>query len=134
MTLPQKLLLKPGHRAVLINEPEGYRQTLAPLPEGVEFIDAGAADANFVQLFVRNKQELSEHLVTALHGAKSNTLVWIAYPKGGAKAGTDLNRDILWAEVGHHSYTGVTLVAIDEVWSCMRFRPSDQVESIRKGG
>ena len=49
------------------------------------------------------------------------------YPKGGAKAGTDLNRDVLWQLVGPRGWTGVSLVAIDDTWSAMRFRPSDKV-------
>ncbi len=39
---------------------------------------------------------------------------------------TDLNRDILWAEMAPHGVTGMSLVALDGSWSAMRFRPSDK--------
>jgi hypothetical protein len=45
-------------------------------------------------------------------------------PKGGKRAGTDLNRDILWSLVEQHGWAGVRLVAIDDTWSSMRFRPA----------
>ncbi len=41
---------------------------------------------------------------------------------GGEKAGTELNRDILWQRVKPLGLEGVALVAIDETWSAMRFR------------
>ena len=49
------------------------------------------------------------------------------------KAGTDLNRDILWNAVKTspggrlQGLTGVTLVSLDDIWSAMRFRPSERV-------
>jgi hypothetical protein len=30
----------------------------------------------------------------------------VAYPKGGKRAGTDLNRDILWSLVEQHGWAG----------------------------
>ena len=49
-----------------------------------------------------------------------------AYPKA-KQAGTDLNRDILWNAVSPHGLSGVALVSLNDVWSAMRFRPSERV-------
>ena len=51
----------------------------------------------------------------------------MCYPKGGRKAGTDLNRDILWNLMQGRGLVGVTLVAVDNEWSAMRFRPPELV-------
>jgi hypothetical protein len=48
-------------------------------------------------------------------------LVWVAYPKAG-KLGTDLNRDRLWQLVQDEGIRPVRQIAIDEVWSALRFR------------
>jgi hypothetical protein len=80
-----------------------------------------------VQLFVHTLANLQERLPLAAQAVKHDALLWIAYPKGSAKTGTDLNRDRLWAAVSEHHLTGVTLVSLDEVWSAMRFRPSERV-------
>jgi hypothetical protein len=47
--------------------------------------------------------------------------------EGRQEGRTDLNRDILWARLGEHGLAGVTLVAVNDVWSAMRFRSVDQV-------
>lgn len=46
-----------------------------------------------------------------------------AYPKAG-QLGTDLNRDILGGALAGEGVQPVRQVAIDEVWSALRFRPS----------
>src|SRR5437588_9150912 len=126
-SLVKKLQLKVGQRAVIINPPPGYLDELGPLPEGVELAQQAEGSFDFVQLFARDMDELQRFLPTALHALKFDALLWIAYPKGGAKAGTDLNRDILWNAVQQHHFSGVTLVSLNEVWSAMRFRPSEKV-------
>ena len=76
--------------------------------------------------------EVHHFLPRVIEAIKHDGLLWIAYPKGGAKAGTDLNRDILWNAVAPFHLSGVTLISLGAVWSAMRFRPSDLVVSTRK--
>jgi hypothetical protein len=130
-SLPQKLQMRAGQQAVVINAPAGYLDKLVPLPDGVEIAESEAGSFDFVQLFVHDLAQLQALLPLAVQSAKQDALFWIAYPKGSAKTGTDLNRDRLWAAVSEHHLTGVTLVALDEVWSAMRFRPSERVASTR---
>ncbi len=126
-SLSQKLQMKTGQRAVIINPPAGYLERLAPLPEGIELVESPEGQFDFVQVFVKTMEDLQKFLPVAAQAVKHDALLWIAYPKGGAKAGTDLNRDILWNAVSPHNLSGVTLVSLDEVWSAMRFRPSERV-------
>jgi hypothetical protein len=56
-------------------------------------------------------------------------LLWVAYPKGGAKIKTDVNRDRLWDALTGTGWRPVRQVALDDVWSAMRFRPADRVSS-----
>ncbi|MFE2102127.1 MULTISPECIES: hypothetical protein [unclassified Streptomyces] len=48
----------------------------------------------------------------------------MAYPKGG-KLGTDLNRDTLAAALSERGVRPVRQIAIDDIWSALRFRPGD---------
>jgi hypothetical protein len=101
---------------------------LQPVQSGAEVAEAvDGADLDFVQLFVHDRAELDRLAPSALGAVKEDGLLWICYPKGGSKAGTDLNRDILWSRMQDDGVEGVSLIAIDEVWSAMRFRPADQV-------
>lgn len=113
----KKLLIKPGHVVRVLNGPEPYA---ALGSDG-----AGSADA--LLLFVNQRAELDQHLDAALGGVALDGLLWIAYRKGGTKAGTDLNRDSLWRAVEPRGWAGVSLVALDDVWSAMRFRPAEKV-------
>lgn len=53
---------------------------------------------------------------------KAGGLAWAAYPKGGSKVSTDLNRDILWKLIELLGWRPVRMVALDETWSAMRFK------------
>src|SRR5262249_41942485 len=111
-----------------------YPALLLPLPEGASVTTvsgdeaAGEGGYDAVHLFVRDRGDLDRRAPTALAAAGRNGLLWIAYPKGGARAGTDLNRDRLRVSVEEaHGWTAVTQVAIDADWSALRFRPVDLV-------
>ena len=127
--LHKKLLLKSGQRAIVLNAPANYLDNLLPLPEGIDLAARSQGKFDFVQLFVKNLEELRRHLPEALGAVKYDALLWIAYPKGGLKAGTDLNRDILRQAIAEHDLEAVTLVALDDTWSSMRFRPVEKVGS-----
>ncbi len=126
-SLPKKLQMKAGQRAVIINAPENYVEKLGPLPEGLELVTEPEGQFDFVQVFVKNLADVQSLVPTTMQVVKRDALLWIAYPKGGAKAGTDVNRDILWNAVAQYNLTGTTLISLDEVWSAMRFRPSERV-------
>jgi hypothetical protein len=121
--LARKLGFKPGHRAVILGVQPGVLEQLEPLPEAASLATrAGRTRADLVLVFVADSTALARALPGALAAVKDGGVLWVAYPKGGKKAGTDLNRDILWRELGEHGLTGVTLVAVDDTWSAMRVR------------
>lgn len=125
--LATKLLIKPDVRVLLLNAPIGYAKKLEPLPSGATVTDKrGKADV--VIVFVRDSGEL-KRLATSFGSLEEDAVLWVCYPKGGAKAGTDLDRDILHAAMEKHELTGVSLVAFDDVWSAMRFRAPEDVGS-----
>ena len=126
-TILKKLLVKPGQKMAVINAPAGYLEGLGPLPEQTELSIKITGRLDFVQVFVKSAAEVTARVPAALRGLKPGGLLWICYPKGGFKAGTDLNRDILWKAMEKFGQAGVSLIAIDGVWSAMRFRPVAEV-------
>jgi hypothetical protein len=123
--LARKLLIRPGSRVAIVNPPAGYAERLLPLPDGAALVDL-APGLDVVQVFARDRAELDRSR-DAVRSVRPGGLLWVCYPKGGRRAGTDLNRDLLWAAMGELGLAGVTLVAVDDVWSAMRFRPADEV-------
>jgi hypothetical protein len=121
--LLKKLLVKPGHALLVLNAPDGYLAALDPLPDGVALRTKGRGRADVVQLFARDQKDLAAHAPAAFAAVGDGGVLWIAYPKRSAKVTTDLTRDVGWDAVEGAGWTGVALVAIDEVWSALRFRP-----------
>lgn len=125
-TLIGKLQLKPGQRILVRNAPEGYFERLVmELPQAS--LDLEQADA--LLLFVTSLAEVAELTPGATQKVGQNGLLWIAYPKGGSGVKTDANRDRLAvAVVEATGWRPVRQVAIDAVWSALRFRPIELVE------
>jgi hypothetical protein len=113
MSLAKKLNLKDGMKVRVIGKP-------AIDLDDVETTTRSTADA--VLVFARSLGEVDGKCGPAIEAAREDRIAWIAYPKAG-QLGTDLNRDVLWKHLLKHGIQGVRQVAIDEVWSALRFRP-----------
>jgi hypothetical protein len=121
--LAQKLKLKTGQRAALINPPEGYLGELSPLPEGVEVARELDGVFDWVQLFVKNQQEMEALLPQVVGTLKPGSLLWISFPKGTSKIQTDLTRDKGWDALKHADLKWITLISVHETWSAFSLRP-----------
>ena len=126
--LAKKLLIKPDATVLLLNAPIGYGRKLEPLPPGATLTDKRGRQADVVVAFVRDSTEL-KRLASGFGALEEDAVLWVCYPKGGAKAGTDLDRDVLHAAMEKHELAGVSLVAFDDTWSAMRFRAPEDVGS-----
>jgi hypothetical protein len=126
--LIKKLGIKPGQRAAVVNPPDGYADRIGP-PQGVEVTTDLEGTFDFVQVFAKDRATLERHLKAAHAALEPGGLFWISDPKGSSKVLTDLNRDVFWGALEHLGVRPVTQVAVDEVWSALRFRPFAEVGS-----
>lgn len=113
--LAKKLNLKAGMKALVVGKPADVDLT------GVTTSDSAGAEA--VIVFVRNRAEVDSLAEPMIDAARADRVAWAVYPKAG-QLGTDLNRDILWEQLQKKGIQGVRQIAIDGVWSAMRFRPA----------
>lgn len=128
MSLAKKLMIKPNMRIAFVNPPEGYPQAIGELPAGVTVAaDAEPGSLDMVMLFVKSLAELEAEAPQVLKLVKYDALAWIAYPKKTSKIKTDIDRDSGWAKMGAIGYAGVAMVALDDTWSAMRYRPAERV-------
>jgi hypothetical protein len=131
--LAKKLRMQAGQKVLILNEPEGYRELLGELPDGVEEgKEPQEQGYDFVHLFVRNVAELEEWAPKALRSVKFDALLWISYPKKSGKIKTDISRDQGWNLVTAAGFDGVMQVSIDETWSALRFRPAEVIGASRE--
>ncbi|NMO15756.1 hypothetical protein HPC49_03355 [Pyxidicoccus fallax] len=94
-------------------------------PSGVDLDDVvttTSAKAEALLIFVKTLADVDAKCAPLIEAAKADRIAWAAYPKAG-QLGTDLNRDILWKHLLQQDIQGIRQIAIDDVWSAMRFRP-----------
>jgi hypothetical protein len=110
--------------------PHGAQLTVWNPETGPFPVEGGEFD--WVQLFARSVSELESLAPAALRAVKRDGLLWIAYPKKSGPIKTDISRDVGWHPVHDAGWMGVTLVSLDETWSCGRFRPADAIPSLKR--
>jgi hypothetical protein len=121
--LARKMYLKPGHRVLVKNAPDGYiDDRLAPLPEGAEISTSARGQFDAAQFFVKSQAEFRKLVPQLEKLAKDDRLIWVAYPKQTSGVKTDLNRDRMMEICAGSGIRGVAMISIDETWSSARFR------------
>jgi hypothetical protein len=110
--LDAKLQLKEGQRIAVSN---GDLPVAAPVvPE---------AEADVLVVFVRDRRELEGEAARLLAFALRGKTPWVAYPKA-RQLGTDLDRDSIHRYLLTQGLDAVRQIAVDEIWSAMRFKPA----------
>lgn len=129
--LARKLGLRAGMRLLALDPPAGFRDSLAPLPEDAEVAEEPSSGGTFdvAVVFVERQIAVADALALARAALDEGGILWFAYPKGGSGVETDLSRDRGWEALTSAGLRPVSQVAIDEVWSALRFRPADEVGS-----
>ena len=118
--LASKLGVKPGSTLRLVGAPEGFAETLAPLPDGVRVRRSGPLRADVVVLFTTSYADLSariEALGTAIHPDRS---LWVAWPKRSSGVATDLTEDSLREVALPLGLVDNKVCAVTDVWSGLR--------------
>jgi hypothetical protein len=87
---------------------------------------------DFALVFAINEQQLGNIVREVVPALQRDAKFWVAYPKIGSKIATTLYRDCSWDCIIHQGYEVVRQVAIDHVWTAIRFRKSDAVTALAK--
>jgi hypothetical protein len=117
MDLASKLQLKEGQRIEGILVPDSVAPELSALTSE----DGDQETALLV--FVADRSALEESRIQIVEAASKDRLTWVSYPKSG-KLGTDLKRDSLAALLSTSGLQPVRQIALNDVWSALRFRPA----------
>lgn len=120
--LAKKLGFKPGFRCCVIGAPKTYLGALAPLPEGVVFVDEISEDAlDLIHIFTAERSELENLFPELKAGLKKNGMLWISWPKKSSRLTTDLAREDV-REIGlAGGLVDTKVCAVDEIWSGLKF-------------
>jgi hypothetical protein len=127
-SVAEKLLIRP-EATVWLSDPSKAR-LIEPLPDGAT-MRSDPAGASAAIVFADDAATLRGVVARHVADLVQASFLWVLYPKGNR---ADLNRDSLWPILAEHGLRPITQVAVDEIWSALRFRPLRPDEPKFKGG
>ena len=118
--LARKLGIAAGSRVVAVNAPDGYRDWLAPLPEGVRFEAKVSAAVDVVHVFAHGRADLKKQLDGLRGRIAPAAAVWVSWPKKASKVPTDVTEDTIRELALPIGFVDVKVCAVSEVWSGLK--------------
>lgn len=134
--LLKKLQFKNSEVIAVLNSPEQFQPQLAEISASTRVVTEldPQTKYDFVLVFVKTRADIQEIAAKAAGSLKEDGLLWFAYPKKSSKRyKSDISRDEGWQPLGDLGFEGVRQVAIDEDWSCTRFRDVRFIKSMTRG-
>jgi hypothetical protein len=83
---------------------------------------------DFALVFAISHKQLDEIFRDVVPALNENAKFWVAYPKVSSKIVSDLSRDCNWECLAKFGFEGVRLIALDNIWSAMRFKKREPVK------
>jgi hypothetical protein len=118
--LAKKLGIKEGHRVAFPSAPEGFRELLKDLPNGVVVRSRVSGSLDVIVFFTKSRAELERRLPALRRAMKPAAGLWIAWPKRSSGVETDMTEDVA-RELGlANRLVDNKVAAIDETWSGLR--------------
>lgn len=127
-TVAEKLLIKPN--STVWTSDASRIELIEPLPGDARRVD-GLDQAAVALIFADDAASLRAVLTAHQDRLALPGTIWIAYPKANR---SDINRDSLWPIAGEYGLRPIGQVALDGVWSALRFRPMKDGEAPFTGG
>jgi hypothetical protein len=121
-----KLQLKPDQRLLVLEAPAEADALL----EGIHRAE-GRQRADAILLFARNQVAVEQHAGELRDHVRAGGIAWAAYPNPSAAVVTDLSRNRGWGALAALGLHPVRQIALDDVWSALRFRYADDEPAIR---
>ena len=112
--LEKKLGIKPGHRVMLLNAPEGFAL------EGVTPVTRASGFADVILTFHTERRDLAKRMHVLRARMEQNAGLWIAWPKKASKRPTDITEDVVREIAFANRLVDNKVAAIDDVWSGLR--------------
>ena len=119
--LSQKLGIKAGARVALVRAPDGFEDTLYPLPDRVVLRAQARGAQDVLVFFATRRAELERRFDSFARAIAPAGGLWIAWPKKTAGVATDLTENVV-RDVGlAHGLVDNKVCAVDDTWSGLRF-------------
>ena len=121
ITLCQKLGIKQDRRVLVLDPPVGFVRRLDPLPPGVGVTTKIVSLAEVIVVFASSRAVLGELFPKAKHVLAPRGALWVAWPRKSSGFFTDLDEQLVRAVGLGGGLTDDKIIAMDEIWSALRF-------------
>ena len=118
--LVRKLGIGEGDTVALIDEPDGFRPLLDPLPDAVTFRTDLRGRNEVVVAFFDRRSRFAARLGPLGRTVFAAGSLWIAWPKKAAKVPTDMSEDVVREVALPTGLVDVKVCAIDDTWSGLK--------------
>jgi len=118
--LAKKLGINAGSSVFAEGAPSDYASLLAPLPDGVTFVNKLTTSVDVVHLFTKSAAELDAKLRRWRDTIRSDAAIWISWPKKASKVPTDITEDVIREIALPMGFVDVKVCAVDETWSGLK--------------
>jgi predicted CoA-binding protein len=121
-SVAQKLMIKEGHKVLIVHQPKGYKALLGELPKKATILKEATGPVDLVQVFVDSRKEMEELLPGLKPLVSPKGILWFTYHKGTSKHKTDINRDSIAAYAATIGMQAVAMISVDDDWSALRLK------------
>ena len=124
--LSQKLGIKEGRRVLLLDPPVNFARRLDPLPPNVGVTTRILHLNDIIVVFASSRAVLGELFPKAKHVLAPRGSLWVAWPRKSSGFFTDLDESQVRAVGLAGGLTDNKIIAVDEIWSALRFIEKDR--------
>ncbi len=114
-TISEKLLLKAGRSLCLLNAPESFADSMAPLPTFARIITE-VEEADVVLTFVQDQNSLNQEIERLLGSLREGSLFWLAYPRKNRNGVSELDREYLKIYLNRTNWQAARMTSLNEKW------------------
>ena len=118
--LAAKLGMKAGTAVFAVDTPAGYRELLAPIPEGVSFGSRLTSRSDLIHVFSTSRTRLTRFLARAREKMRDDASLWVSWPKTASGVSTDLTEDVVRELALPLGLVDVKVCAVDATWSGLK--------------
>ncbi len=130
----KKLQLKENYNAAVIHLPDDLGPLFNNFPTNSEPSKRLSTGLDFVLTFARSKKDIDKLIPLMIKRIKTESVLWICYPKKDSGIDSDLSRNESWFAVAEFGYRPVSQISIDDKWSAVRIKPAANVKRKNASG
>jgi hypothetical protein len=130
--LLKKLNFKEQKEILILNAAEDFEPFVKEIKSITKVVTEfkSGKEFQFMIAFVKTQKEVDAFVPKMVKALAGDGLLWMAYPKGTSKKyKSEISRDKGWTELIALGFDTVRLIAINEDWSCLRFRKKEFIKS-----